>query len=162
MLSIDEGDIDRQTGLVLVRDTKEREPKTFPLIAKHLELVRNLPIAFNPSMPFFRHDGHRGHTSAGGRFSRQMIWAALKRACARHDIFDVDLYGFTRHSLLTTMRQSHSFEDVKTMSGHTTNKAIDRYIVTETAVEKSLYELADNALNLDNGLITKKRDTQVV
>jgi Phage integrase family. len=150
MLSINEGDIDRSTGIVTVRDTKEGEPKTFPLIGKHLGLVNRLPFAFDPQMPFFRHDGRRGHTKAGGRFSRQMIWAALKRACARHDIFDVDLYGFTRHSLLTTMRESHTFEDVKTMSGHVTNKAIDRYIVTESTVEKGLYEIADQALNPDN------------
>jgi len=160
MLSIDEGDIDRKTGLVTVRDTKEGEPKTFPLIASHLEMVSRLPFAFDPNMPFFRHDGHRGHTKAGGRYSRQMIWAALKRACARHDIYDVDLYGFTRHSLLTAMRQSRSFEDVKTMSGHTTNKALTRYIVDETSVEKSLYELADTLINPDNGLITEKRHIQ--
>ena len=160
MLSIDEGDIDRNTGIVTVRDTKEGDPKTFPLIAAHLDLMNRLPLAFAPNMPFFRHDGHRGHTKAGGRYSRQMIWAALKRACARHEIYDVDLYGFTRHSLLTAMRQSRSFEDVKTMSGHTTNKALTRYIVDETSVEKSLYELADNLINTDNVLITEKRDTR--
>ncbi len=160
MLSVNEGDIDRASGLVLVRDTKEREPKTFCLIDSHLEMVRNLPLSFNPSMPFFRHDGRRGHTTDGGRYSRQMLWAALKRACARHGIFDVDLYGFAKYSLLTSVRQQRSYEDVKTLSGHFTNKALDRYIVTETSVEKSLFELADLLLRSDNGLITEKRNIQ--
>ena len=158
MLSIDEGDIDRNTGVVTVRDTKEGDPKTFPLISAHLDLVDQLPLAFAPNMPFSVMTGTGGTQKPGGRFSRQMIWAALKRACARHKIYDVDLYGFTRHSLLTAMRQSRSFKDVKTMSGHTTNKALARYIVDETSVEKSLYELADNLINVDNGVITQKRD----
>lgn len=146
MLSVNEGDIDRNTGLVTVRDTKEGEPKTFPLTEADLALVRRLPIAFDKAQAFFAHDGHRGHTKRGQRYSRQLLWEVWKRACKRLGVEGVDLYGGTRHSLLTAMRQTRSYDEVKTMSGHTTNKSLDRYIVTETAMEKSLYELAEKTL----------------
>ena len=154
MLSIIEKDIDQEHGIVLVRDTKEGHSKMFPLTDEDLSLVRRLPLAFNPETPFFRHDGRRGHTMSGGRFSRQMIWAAWKRACVRLGIEGVDLYGGTKHSTASGMRDFFTYEGVRKMTGHTTNKAFGRYIQLEGVALKSLYEAVGRAPNL----ITRKRD----
>lgn len=160
MLSITEKNIDREHGGVLVLDTKEREPKMFPLTDEDLAIVRGLPLAFNPDTPFFRHDGRRGHTRAGGRFSRQMLWATWKRACARLGIEGVDLYGGTKHSTASGMRSFFTYEEVRKMTGHTTNKAFDRYIQFEGSALKGMYEARQMITNSDNGLITEKRHTQ--
>jgi len=153
MLSIPEGDIDRVRGLLIVRDTKERNTKVVPLTPTDQEIIRELPLAFNPAMPFFRHEGRRGHTKAGGRFSRQMLWAAWKRACARLGVEGVDLYGGTKHSTAVGVRQILGYEEVRKMTGHTTNKAFDRYIQLQGEALRGLYSRRDDLLNPDKPLI---------
>ena len=159
MLSIPEGDIDRTRGFLIVRNTKERNTKLVPLTPADQELVRELPLAFNPTMPFFRHDGRRGHTKFGGRFSRQMIWAAWKRACARLGVEGIDLYGGTKHSTAVGVRKLLSYEEVRKMTGHTTNKAFDRYIQLQGEALRDLYVQREAAIS-DHVLTTKKRPVQ--
>ena len=160
MLSIPEGDVDRARGYLIVRDTKERNTKAIPLTLSDQELLREMPLAFNPAMPFFRHDGRRGHTKAGGRYSRQMLWAAWKRACVRLGIEGVDLYGGTKHSTAVGVREILGYEEVRKMTGHTTNKAFDRYIQLQGEALRGLYSQRDDLLTSDHGLTTKKRPVQ--
>jgi integrase len=160
MLSIPEGDIDRVRGHLIVRDTKERNTKIVPLTDKDQALLKELPLAFNPAMPFFRHDGHRGHTKDGGRFSRKMIWAAWKRACARLGVEGVDLYGGTKHSTAVGVRELLGYEEVRKMTGHTTNKAFDRYIQLQGEALRGLYSRREAMLSPDKHLTNNLRHTQ--
>lgn len=167
MLSLNEGDVDRRQGLLIVRDTKEREPKFVTLTGPELALVRSLPLAFDRNQPFFCHDGHRGHTRPGQRFTRQMLWEVWKRACKRLGIEGVDLYGGTKHSTAKALREIFTYEEVRKATGHTTNKAFDRYIKDDVDFQKAIYSgrqaLLDNADNArpsrypDNGMTTGKK-----
>jgi hypothetical protein len=51
-----------------------------------------------------------------------------KKACSNLGIEDLDLYGGTRHSSVTALRENFSQEEIR-RSGtlHSTNKALDRY-----------------------------------
>ena len=104
---------------------------------------------FDREAYFFRHGGSRGHAESGKPFSRKMLWATWKRACARLNIEDVDLYGGTKHSTLTNLRTKGrvTYEEARKMSGHTTNKAFDRYLQLEAAPLCDLYARRSETLS---------------
>ncbi len=151
MLSLREGDIDRAEGLITIHSesTKERREDKIPLIQEDWDLVKSLPLSFDQNAYFFRHDGSRGHAESGKPFSRKMLWATWKRACARLNIEGVDLYGGTKHSTMTGLRTRGmvTYEEARKMSGHTTNKAFDRYLQLEAAPLRDLYARRSETLS---------------
>lgn len=159
LLSLKEGDIDRTQGLITIRSesTKESREEVIPLIEEDWELVKALPISFNRSEFFFRHDGSRGHAESGKPFSRKMIWAAWKRACNRLGIEGVDLYGGTKHSTLTGLRTRGlvTYEEARKMSGHTTNKAFDRYLKIEAEPRRDLFAQRSKTLSKTDKELTR-------
>jgi hypothetical protein len=64
----------------------------------------------------------------GTPFGKHLLYDVWKKACGNLGIEGIDLYGGTRHTTLQFLRQQMSTEDVKRLSQHTTNKALDRYI----------------------------------
>ena len=161
MLSLKEGDIDRAQGLITIKGdaTKEHREDVIPLTREDWGLIKSLPLNFDQDAFFFRHDGSRGHAEAGKPFSRKMLWAAWKRACSRLGIEGVDLYGGTKHSTLTGLRTRGcvTYEEARKMSGHTTNKAFDRYLKLEAAPMRELYaRRSDSLTNTDKELTSIK------
>ena len=60
----------------------------------------------------------------------------------------VDLYGGTRHSTVTSLREYFSPEEIKgSRTLHTTNRAFDRYFQFQTHDAIKLYEIARNIDN---------------
>jgi len=89
-----------------------------------------------------------------------MLREAWKRACARLGVEGVDLYGGTKHSTAVGLRDFLGYEEVRKMTGHTTNKSLDRYIQLQGEALRRLYAQRDGLLNLDNGLTMGKRHTR--
>jgi hypothetical protein len=72
------------------------------------------------------HSG-KGYT-AGIPFGEQYLDKWWKRACANLEIEAVDLYGGTRHSSTAAARSFLTFEEIKTLTGNSTNAAFERSI----------------------------------
>ena len=66
----------------------------------------------------------------------------------------VDLYGGTKHSTAMGVRKYATFEEVRLMTGHSTNKAFERYFRTEGEALEALYTKRNAAITSDNALIT--------
>jgi len=160
MLGLREMDIDRARGLLTIFDHKNpsRSVKIIPLTVSDQALIALVKPADDLSWPFFRHDGRRGHAPAGMAFRRQMIWAAWKRACGRLGIHGVDLYGGTKHSTAVGLRDKLGYEEVRKMTGHTTNRAFDRYIQLQGVALRGLYEVRQTLLD-DSKLDLIKQDS---
>lgn len=126
LLSLKEGDILRDQGLLIFPQPKEKKPKLVPLLEEDAELLRRLPPAL-PAIPFFRHlTGGKGF-AAGRPFGEKYFYKWWKKACAALGIEGVDLYGGTRHSSTTAARAVLTYEEIKTLTGHSTNAAFERY-----------------------------------
>ncbi|MCE5335600.1 MAG: hypothetical protein LLG06_13535 [Desulfobacteraceae bacterium] len=133
-----ESDIDLDLGIVYVRDhkaVKHKGPKVVPLLAEDVALIRSMPRGF-PNLPFFRHDTKGKGRTTGTPFGPRLFYTYWVKACQKLGVSGVDLYGGTRHSTMQFLRSvGKSKEDVKVLSDHSTNKALDRYL------EKNLDEM---------------------
>ncbi|MEW6659212.1 MAG: hypothetical protein AB1424_11175 [Thermodesulfobacteriota bacterium] len=126
LLRLKEEDILLEQGVLVFPTPKEKHPKLVPLFDDDLEMLRGMLPAL-PSLPFFRHlRGGKGF-SAGAAFGEKYLYKWWKRACANLGIEGVDLYGGTRHSSTAAARSALTYEEVKTLTGHSTNAAFERY-----------------------------------
>ena len=152
MLSLTEGMIDRNRGLLIIpgAKAKERKPKVIQLLEDDVDLLSHFPEE-HPSLPFFRHDN--GLYSGRG-FGDHRLLIDWKKACRALGIEGVDLYGGTKHSTAMGLRDIATFEEIRKMTGHTTNKAFDRYLQLEGEKMKELYRRRQTVINShpDNGL----------
>jgi integrase len=157
MLSLTEGQVDRRRGLLIIPHPKERRPKVVPLLDEDQAILASLPLAFDPETPFFRHEKHASRRHAGKRLGSSCLYKDWKAACRRLGIEGVDLYGGTKHSTAMGLREVATFEEVRKMTGHTTNKAFDRYLQLEGESMRSLFARRqpltkarpDNGLTMD-------------
>jgi len=126
-----EEDIDLSRGILTIRDHKtvsSKGPKFVPLLEEDIESVKLLPKGF-PKTKFFRRDRGGGGRSAGSPLGKHVLYDYWIRACNSLGISGVDLYGGCRHSTMQYLRSlGKSKEDVKVLSDHSTNKALDRYL----------------------------------
>lgn len=126
LLRLREGDILREQGVLVFPSPKEKKPKLVPLFDEDAAWLRDLPPAL-PATPFFRHmkggPGFRAETVFGER----TLYKWWKKACGVLGIEGVDLYGGTRHSSTVAARKVLTFEEAKTLTGHATNQAFERY-----------------------------------
>ena len=159
MLSLTESQVDRQRGLLIIPHPKERKPKVVPLLEEDLELLRDYPEE-HPSLPFFRHEGHAPNGMAGLPLGQKRLYRDWKAACHNLGIEGVDLYGGTKHSTAMGLRTVASFEEVRKMTGHTTNKAFDRYLRLEGETMKELYGRRRELLSPGNALVTENEDSK--
>ena len=152
MLSLTEGQIDRNRGLltILPEHAKEHRLKVIPLLDADLDLLSQFPPD-HTSLPFFRHEDGR---YAGQRFGPQLLWKIWKTACAALGLEGVDLYGGTKHSTATALRRVASYDEVRKATGHTTNKAFDRYLRLEGEAMKGLYARRQELLSVPDNALT--------
>ena len=156
MLSLTESQIDRRRGLLVIPHPKERKPKVVPLLDADLELLNDFPEE-HPSLPFFRHEAGARRELAGLPLGKQRLYRDWKTACRNLGIEGVDLYGGTKHSTAMGLRNVATFEEVRKMTGHTTNRAFDRYLQLEGEAMKSLYGRRESLVSSDNALTMEIR-----
>jgi integrase len=126
LLRLKEGDILRDQGVLIFAHPKEKKPKLVPLYEEDLELLRQTPAAL-PILNFFRHLTRGKNYLAQTPYGKDYLYTWWKRACKNLGIEGIDLYGGTRHSSIVAARQALTYEEIKTLTGHSTNKAFDRY-----------------------------------
>ena len=126
LLRLKEGEILRDQGVLIFSKPKEKRPKLVPLFDDDIAMLRQFPPAI-PTVPFFRHMKSGKGYSAGTPFGEKYLYKWWKRACANLEIEGVDLYGGTRHSSTAAARSVLTYEETKTLTGHSTNAAFERY-----------------------------------
>jgi integrase len=130
LLQIKEKDIDLQQGKILVSETKEGNPKMIFLLDEDIELLKSFPQGIGElyqELYFFRHRKGMKGIREGQKFGNHIFYSFWKKACSNLHIDNVDLYGGTRHSSVQALREDLSPEQIRLASGHTTNKAFERY-----------------------------------
>jgi hypothetical protein len=65
----------------------------------------------------------------------------LQRACDNLGLQVVDLYGGTRHSSAVALRSSHTPEQIKRATMHSTNKAFERYFQLSKEELRDVYSV---------------------
>jgi hypothetical protein len=144
LLLVLEHHIDYERGLISIVGHKtekvDSKPKMITLLPDDLESIKRLPRGF-PMLPFFRHDVPCYGAKAGDPFGRGLIYDTWKRACKNLGIEGVDLYGGTRHSSSSALREQLSFEDTKQLLGDETNEATLRYIQQDIELMRARYAL---------------------
>ena len=157
MISLKEKHAERGRGVLIFPHPKEKRPKIIPLTDDDKKLLASVPHYIDPEAPFFRHEGRRSGITAGSPFGPNHLYRAWMRACKKLKIKGVGLYGGTKHSTAMGVRQSATFEEVRLMTGHSTNKAFERYFRTEGAALANLYSKRQTIIDTDNELITTFR-----
>jgi integrase len=155
MQSLTEGQVDRHRGLLIIPHPKEKRAKVIPLIAEDLEIVRALPLAFSPEMPFFRHESARGGVRPGRRFGGTLLYYAWDNACKRLGIQGVSLYPGTKHSTAMGLRAVATPEEIKSMTLHSTSAAFHRYFQTGGEALRELQSRRKSLATAGNELVTK-------
>lgn len=90
--------------------------------------------------------------AGGEKFGNRYFYKWWKTACANLGIEGVDLYGGTRHSTTTALRELFSPEEIR-RSGtlHTTNKAFDRYLQVKPDDARNMYQAANDLAKRKQG-----------
>ncbi|MBC2734079.1 MAG: hypothetical protein HF981_06950 [Desulfobacteraceae bacterium] len=153
MLKLKEGDIDIKLGYFIIPHPKEKRPKLVPIIDEDIEILSNMPRGL-PNLDFFRHGTGISGVTPGDKFGDRYFYKWWKKASDKIGVDGVDLYGGTKHSSTTALREYFSPEEIR-RSGtlHTTNKAFERYFKNDIEESKKIYKIAsggDNVTRLEN------------
>ena len=159
MRGLKEGQVDRARGVLIIPHPKEKRAKVIPLIPEDLEIVRELPLAFDPAMPFFRHEQNNGGAKIGRSFGHSVLYESWRRACDRLGIQGVSLYPGTKHSTAMGLRAVATPEEIKSMTLHSTSAAFHRYFQTGGEALRELQSRRKSIAVFDNGLTMKKAAT---
>jgi len=143
LLRIREKDFDEGNGFIIVfNPTKQKNKfRTVRLTETHTSMWADLQAEYTglPDMPFFRHISDRGRTKAGDVFGPRILSKWWDKACVNIGVEGVDLYGGTRHTTTTELARVVGTDGARKATGHTTNKAFDRYCQVQ---DESAFEMA--------------------
>jgi len=142
LIQVREDDIDLSTGIMLVRHSKEGEPKRVHLLPEDVETVKSFPrVLGNPY--FFRHGNVGSGIKAGTQFGPKYLNKWWMKACEEVGVEGVSLYPGTKHSSIIALGDDYTPEQIKKHgSGHTTNKAFDRYYQVDAQKKRELFAVA--------------------
>lgn len=143
LVMIKENDLDLNIGCFILGHeyTKEGRDKFVPMLPEDRDLIKSLPRGL-PHLPFFRHLPGISGCKSGQPFGKRYFYKWWKRACENLGVDGVDLYGGTRHSTITGLRQFLSPEEIKVGTMHRTNKALDRYLHVQNKDILHVYQVA--------------------
>lgn len=162
MVKIKEGYFNLQTGIVLVRETKERRKnaKYFYLEPADIEIIKSLPKAL-PDLPFFRHNSARSGVTPGSPFGPTLFNKWTQKACKGLGVSGIGLYALTKHSTVTALGELLTPEEIKRGTEHQTNAAFERYMLPSMR-DKIKVRTALKQLRGDNEVITENEDSKIV
>ena len=159
MRSLTEGQVDRVGGRLIIPHPKEKRAKIIPLIQEDIDLIKSVPLTFDQSEPFFRHES--GDKMKGQPFGHDLLYRAWKRACTRLGITGVSIYPGTKHSTTCGLREVATPEEIKAMTLHSTSTAFHRYFMTGGNDHRELSGRRQKLLTPDNELITVSGGTSL-
>jgi integrase len=141
LLNLKEKDVDIKLEYFIIPHPKEKRPKLVPLIDEDIKILKSMPRGL-PDLMFFRHVKGISGVSGGQPFGKKYLYKWWKKACSNLEIVGVDLYGGTRHSSTTALREYFSPEEIRNSGTlHSTNKAFDRYLKIKRNESKAIYEI---------------------
>jgi len=144
MYNLQEEDIIPDMGILFIKQPKEKSkkrPKLIYLNDDDIEILKSMPRGL-PHLYFFRHPkGIKGCT-AGQKFGEKYFYKKWKKACYNLEIYDLDLYGGTRHTTATALGEKLTPEQIKQGTLHSTNKAFERYFQADVRNERLVYQTA--------------------
>lgn len=160
MLSLKEGNIDRENSYLYFPHPKEKKSKAVPILPEDIELLKSFPPSF-PAMPFFRHIGGISGVAENTAFGQKYFYKWWMKACNNLGIKGVDLYGGTRHSSARALRLHRTPEEIKRATMHTTNKAFERYFQIEADDLRNIYQdtIVTFPLDKTDKELTRKKAT---
>ena len=71
----------------------------------------------------------------------KLFYKWWRRACDNLGVPAVDLYGGTRHSSAVALRTSHTPEQIRRATMHSTNKAFERYFQLSKEELREVYSV---------------------
>ena len=93
-----------------------------------------------PDLYFFRHSKGIKGCKPGQKFGDKYLYKWWKKACKELGIENLDLYGGTKHSTITAASEKLTPEQIKQGTGHTTNKAFERYFQKDARDAVQVYQ----------------------
>jgi hypothetical protein len=121
-----------------------------PLIDEDIEILKKLPRGL-PGLHFFRHVEGVSGIKAGGKFGDKYLYKWWKKGCDKLKIDGVDLYGGTRHSSVTALKDIFTIDEIKSYGTlHSTNRAFERYMQVQPGDSKKIYEYLNNTYTYDD------------
>jgi len=137
--SVKEKDIDHTYGIIRIRHPKSPNPEDFKevkILDEDMELIKSLPPGF-PEQYFLRHDEGK---YIGRRYGVNHLNNMWKKACRNLDVKGVSLYPGTKHSTVRGLRQHLRPDEIRKGTGIVSNRAFERYFMTEYEDELKLYQ----------------------
>ena len=142
LVNIKEGEIDRNQGVLNVKDNKSKSYKIVPLLGEDSDIILAQTVAL-PHIYFFRHStaAHNNQFDyKGRRFGKDYFYTWWRRSCRAIGLSGVDLYGGTRHSTAQYLRlQGRTPEEIKRATMHSTTEAFNRYFEMELEDLRAIY-----------------------
>jgi len=157
LIKLQEQDVNTRLGAFVVRHTKEGNEKVVPMLDADKALVDDFPIGL-PTLPFFRHVKSLSGCRPGQPFGSKYLYKWWKKACENLGVDGVDLYGGTRHSSATALKNYLSPEQIKAGTMHSTNKAFERYFQRNSQDAIEVYSLTGAGYERD----TKRHPVKIV
>lgn len=157
LLKMQEQDINTRIGVFFVRHTKEGKEKVVPMLDSDQKLINELPVGL-PNLLFFRHVKGVSGCRPGQPFGEKYLYKWWKKACENLGVEGVDLYGGTRHSSATALKDHLSPEQIKAGTMHSTNKAFERYFQRNSQDAIEVYSLTSAGYERD----TKRHPAKIV
>ncbi|SHH98998.1 tyrosine-type recombinase/integrase [Desulfofustis glycolicus] len=143
LLKVQEQDLNTRLGCFIIKHSKEGREKIVPMLEEDRDLINSLPIGL-PELPFFRHHKRTSGTRPGTPFGEKYLYKWWKIACSNLGIEGVDLYGGTRHSSATALKELLTPEQIKAGTMHSTNKAFERYFQRNSQDAIQVYSLTSS------------------
>ncbi len=148
-----EEDVNIKMGIFIIPSPKEKKPKLVPILEEDIKLIESLSRGL-PHMAYFRHTKRTRAVWAGTPFAKDYLYKYWKLACANLGIEGVDLYGGTKHSTATALREVLSPEQIRRGTMHATNKAFERYMQSNMEDASRVYQAARFSLILSKKIST--------
>ena len=95
-----------------------------------------------PEHNFFRSCKGEEGVAPDVPFNEKRLYKWWKKACANLGVEGVDLYGGTRHSSVTALREFCTPEEIKRATMHSTNQAFERYYQTDGEELRKIYAVS--------------------
>lgn len=155
LLKVQEQDVNTRIGAFVLKHTKEGHEKVVPMLENDKLLINELPVGM-PDLPFFRHGKGISGCKSGQPFGEKYLYKWWKKACSNLGVEGVDLYGGTRHSSATALKDVCSPEQIKAGTMHSTNKAFERYFQRNSQDAIDIYTLTETKHDKTKNKTTQK------
>jgi len=127
------------SGAFVIPHPKEKKPKIIYLIEEDYKILNEMPRGL-PDLYFFRHPKGIKGCKPGQKFGEKYLYKWWKKACKKLNIENLDLYGGTKHTTVTAASERLTPEQIKKGTGHSTNKAFERYFQREARDAVQVYQ----------------------